>query len=99
MARNYSLHYLRNRPNGRWAWHDCQSVRALSGPHFCAFCVANHYLGSGAVNHMSEMRAAARALNKPLLIIGVDRKLAGLAFILSVIIGANGSKIIASILF
>ncbi|HSU30192.1 MAG TPA: VirB3 family type IV secretion system protein [Bryobacteraceae bacterium] len=48
---------------------------------------------------MSEMRAAARALNKPLLIIGVDRKLAGLAFILSVIIGANGSKIFASILF
>ncbi len=48
---------------------------------------------------MPLVRPAARALNKPLLIIGVDRKLAGLAFILSVIIGANGSKIAALILF
>lgn len=45
------------------------------------------------------MRQAARALNKPLLIIGVDRKLAGLALILSVIVGANGSKIAALVLF
>jgi type IV secretory pathway TrbD component len=45
------------------------------------------------------MRPAARALNKPLLIVGVDRKLAGLAFILSVIVGANGSRIAALILF
>jgi ATP-dependent exoDNAse (exonuclease V) alpha subunit len=39
-------------------------------------------------------RIGAKALNKPLLIVGVDRKLAGLAFIFSVIIGANdgGSK-------
>lgn len=46
-------------------------------------------------------RPAAKALNKPLLIVGVDRKLAGLAFILSVIIGANdgGSKIVALIIF
>lgn len=44
-------------------------------------------------------RPAARALNKPLLIVGLDRKLAGLTFILSVIVGANGSKIAAAILF
>jgi type IV secretory pathway TrbD component len=46
-------------------------------------------------------RPAARALNKPLLIIGVDKKLAGLAFIFAVIIGANdgASKIVAVVLF
>jgi type IV secretory pathway TrbD component len=46
-------------------------------------------------------RPAAKALNKPLLIAGIDRKLAGLAFILSVIVGANdgGSKIAAVVLF
>ena len=46
-------------------------------------------------------RPAAKALNKPLLIVGVDRKLAGLAFIFAVIIGANdcGSKIVAVVLF
>ena len=46
-------------------------------------------------------RPAARALNKPLLIVGIDRKLAGLAFLLSVIVGANdsGSKIAAVVLF
>jgi type IV secretory pathway TrbD component len=44
-------------------------------------------------------RPAARALNKPLLIVGIDRKLAGLAFLLAVIVGANGSKIVAGILF
>jgi len=46
-------------------------------------------------------RPGAKALNKPLLIVGVDRKLAGLAFIFSVIIGANdgGSKIAAVVLF
>lgn len=46
-------------------------------------------------------RPAAKALNKPLLIVGIDRKLAGLAFILSVIVGANdgGSKIAAVLLF
>ncbi|HEX3684983.1 MAG TPA: VirB3 family type IV secretion system protein [Bryobacteraceae bacterium] len=35
------------------------------------------------------IKPGARALNKPLLIIGIDRKLAGLAFLLSVIVGAN----------
>jgi type IV secretory pathway TrbD component len=46
-------------------------------------------------------RPAAKALNKPLLIVGLDRKLAGLAFLLSVIVGANegGSKIAAVVLF
>jgi type IV secretory pathway TrbD component len=44
-------------------------------------------------------RPAAIALNKPLLIVGVDRKLAGLACILSVIVGANGSKIAGLLLF
>lgn len=46
-------------------------------------------------------RPGAKALNKPLLIVGVDRKLAGLAFIFSVILGANdgGSKIAAVVLF
>lgn len=45
-------------------------------------------------------RPAAKALNKPLLIVGIDRRLAGLAFLLSVIVGANdGSKIAAVVLF
>jgi type IV secretory pathway TrbD component len=46
-------------------------------------------------------RPAAKALNKPLLIVGIDRKLAGLAFIFSVIVGSNdsGSKIAAISLF
>lgn len=44
-------------------------------------------------------RLAARALNKPLLIVGIDRKLAGLAFILSVVVGANGSRIAGAVLF
>ena len=46
-------------------------------------------------------RPAARALNKPLLIVGIDRKLAGLGFLLSVVVGANdgGSKIAAVVLF
>ena len=46
-------------------------------------------------------KPGAKALNKPLLIVGVDRKLAGLAFIFSVILGANdgGSKIAAVVLF
>ncbi|HJY05155.1 MAG TPA: VirB3 family type IV secretion system protein [Bryobacteraceae bacterium] len=46
-------------------------------------------------------RSSAKALNKPLLIVGLDRKLAGLAFLLSVIVGANdgGSKIAAVVLF
>ena len=46
-------------------------------------------------------RPVAKAVNKPLLIVGLDRKLAGLAFILSVIVGANdgGSKIAAVVLF
>lgn len=34
-----------------------------------------------------------------MLILGVDRKLAGLAFILSVIVGANGSRIAGIVLF
>jgi type IV secretory pathway TrbD component len=47
------------------------------------------------------IRPAAKALNKPLLIVGIDRKLAGLAFIFSVIVGSNegGSKIAAIALF
>ena len=45
------------------------------------------------------IRPAARALNKPMLIVGIDRKLAGLSFLLAVIVGANGSKIVAGILF
>lgn len=45
------------------------------------------------------MTRPARALNKPMLIVGIDRKLAGLAFLLAVIVGANGSKIMAGILF
>lgn len=44
-------------------------------------------------------RPAAKALNKPLLIVGIDRKLAGLAFILSIIVGANGSRIAGAVLF
>ena len=37
----------------------------------------------------AAVRAGARALNKPLLIIGIDRKLAGLNFLIAVIVGAN----------
>lgn len=46
-------------------------------------------------------RPTAKALNKPLLIVGLDRKLAGLAFLLAVIVGANdgGSKFAAVVLF
>jgi type IV secretory pathway TrbD component len=45
-------------------------------------------------------RPAAKALNKPLLIVGIDRKLAGLAFLFAVMVGANdGSKIAALALF
>jgi type IV secretory pathway TrbD component len=44
-------------------------------------------------------RPAARALNKPLLIVGIDRRLAGLALIFGVIVGANGSRIAGLILF
>ena len=44
-------------------------------------------------------RLAARALNKPLLIVGIDRKLAGLAFVLSVVVGANGSRIVVTVFF
>ena len=34
-------------------------------------------------------RPGAKALNKPLLIVGIDRRLAGLAFIFAVIVGAK----------
>lgn len=44
-------------------------------------------------------RPAAIALNKPLLIVGIDRRLAGLTFIFSVIVGANGSKVAALVMF
>ena len=48
------------------------------------------------------IRVGARALNKPLLILGIDRRLAGLAFLLAVIVGANDgfiSKLSALLLF
>jgi type IV secretory pathway TrbD component len=47
-------------------------------------------------------RPGARAVNKPLLIVGVDRKLAGLDFLIAVIVGANDGflpKISAFVLF
>lgn len=46
-------------------------------------------------------RPAAKSLNKPLLVLGIDRKLVGLAFLLAVTVGANdgGSKIAAVALF
>lgn len=47
-------------------------------------------------------RPGAHALNKPLLIVGVDRKLAGLDFLIAVIVGANDGflpKISAFVLF
>jgi hypothetical protein len=37
-------------------------------------------------------RPATKALNKPLLIVGLDSKRAGLAFLLSVIVGANDGR-------
>lgn len=46
-------------------------------------------------------RPASKSLNKPLLVLGIDRKLVGLAFLLAVSVGANdgGSKIAAVVLF
>ncbi len=46
-------------------------------------------------------RSAAKSLNKPLLVLGIDRKLVGLAFLLAVTVGANdgGSKLAAVALF
>jgi type IV secretory pathway TrbD component len=46
-------------------------------------------------------RPVPKALNKPLLIVGIDRRLAGLAFLFAVIVGANdgGSKVAAIVLF
>lgn len=46
-------------------------------------------------------RPASKTLNKPLLVLGIDRKLVGLAFLLAVCVGANdgGSKIAAVALF
>jgi type IV secretory pathway TrbD component len=45
---------------------------------------------SGSFGGQSLMiRPGAKSLNKPQLICGIDRKLAGLAFLLAVILGAN----------
>ena len=48
-------------------------------------------------------RPAAKSLNKPLVIAGVDRKLAGLCFLIAVIVGASSdamtAKLIAGALF
>lgn len=46
-------------------------------------------------------RPASKSINKPLLVLGIDRKLVGLAFLLAVTVGANdgGSKIAAVVLF
>ena len=48
-------------------------------------------------------RPAAKSLNKPLLIAGVDRKLVGLCFLIAVIVGASSdaltAKVIAGVLF
>jgi len=48
-------------------------------------------------------RLAAKSLNKPLVIAGVDRRLAGLCFLIAVIVGASSdamtAKLIAGVLF
>jgi len=48
-------------------------------------------------------RPAAKSLNKPLVIAGVDRKLAGLCFLIAVVVGASSdamtAKVIAGVLF
>jgi type IV secretory pathway TrbD component len=48
-------------------------------------------------------RPAAKSLNKPLVIAGVDRKLVGLCFLIAVIVGASSdaitAKVIAGVLF
>ena len=48
-------------------------------------------------------RPAAKSLNKPLVIAGVDRKLAGLCFLIAVIVGASSdamaAKVMAGVLF
>lgn len=67
---------------------------------FALFCLADHHVDSGAVG-VTMPRPASKALNKPLLIVGVDKKLPGLAFVFAVIVGANdgGSKIVAVVVF
>jgi type IV secretory pathway TrbD component len=45
------------------------------------------------------MRSAARALNRPRLIFGIDQKLLGLSLIFAVVVAANGSKIAGLVLF
>lgn len=48
-------------------------------------------------------RPAAKSLNKPLVIAGVDRKLAGLCFLIAVLVGASSdamtAKVMAGFLF
>ena len=95
---NHSLHYLRNRPNGRGAGHNREGLWAVARIDLCTLCLSYHHVGAVAIRPTMS-RPAAIALNKPLLIVGVDRKLAGLACILSVIVGANGSKIAGLVLF
>jgi type IV secretory pathway VirB3-like protein len=48
---------------------------------------------------MNSPRPAARGLNRPRLIFGIDQKLLGLSLIFAVIVAANGSKIAGLILF
>jgi type IV secretory pathway VirB3-like protein len=48
---------------------------------------------------MNRPRPAARGLNRPRLIFGIDQKLLGLCLIFAVVVAANGSKIAGLILF
>src|SRR6185437_15129029 len=100
MGWHHTLHHLRHRPDGRRPRHYRQGLRPAARARVRAVCLAHHQLGTGALGG-TMTRPATKALNKPLLIVGLDRKLASLAFILSVIVGANdgGSKIAAVVLF
>ena len=59
-------------------------VSGISRARIRAHCLAHHQLGAGALGGIMT-RPAAKALNKPLLNVGLDRKLAGLALFFSVI--------------
>lgn len=39
------------------------------------------------------IRSTARAINRPLLIAGIERRMLGMAFIISVVAGANGPRL------
>lgn len=41
----------------------------------------------------------AVAINQPMLILGIERKMLGLSVMISVLVGANGSRVVGAVLF